>query len=872
MTTSARTARKVSSLYRKTSSAVLMAFAATAFTALDFSSATAQIETVVVTARKREENVQNIPVAVTALSGDKLDKYNMTSLENVAAQTPQLIVQRGGSGSGADISLRGIGSSFENIGIEQSVAVNVDGVYFGQGRVLNDGFFDMKQVEILKGPQALYFGKNATAGAISLESKDPGDTLEAYVRATYEFKAQEPSIEAVVSGPVTDTLGLRLAVRGSEMFGGYFTNNAPGGLNYATRDAVTGDIALHPTDTPERDSPREKTGVVRLTAKWTPDDRFSLNVKATGDVYKTNNNSYNVVPFYCPLGSPQLNPAESCGKQWSYQVNDTPADIAATNPLLNKKGGRNFEEYESYTLIANAQYVMPKYTLSSVSGYQRLYNDWAGDQDFTGTPLVMAGEHFTWHAFSTEERVLTTLDFPVNFSGGLYYQSTQLDFNQDVVFFGSDNTAVTDPTTQYTSYRKLSATAGTTYAAFGQFIWDILPDLQGTLGGRFTHEIKSSFFRQPYVNPGINTAPAGPGSPPPYTLAVPYPFLFLQYDPSNPATQVAGHQDFDNFSPEAMLTWHPTEDMTVYGGWKRGFKSGGFSASAILSTLGSPNDFFFKPEKAQGLEGGVKSTWFDNQLQVNVDVYNYLYTNLQVDFFNTPTFNYITLNAASARTKGIEFEAQYAPKDVSGLTLRGTLAYDDAHYGHFIAPCSPAGISFEEGCNYHRDPITGSIIPAGQLDPTTGSFCDGSAAHACDFMNVSGRPTALAPKWTASFEGDYNTPVGEDLILGLSGNLRFSSSYVANGFPSDLAMQIDRQGAYAMFDASVRIGDTDNHWEVALIGKNLNNEFVIAGAQGLPLSGGSTGLHTTTPAQLLSDQGGVVLDPRTIAIQATYRY
>lgn len=854
------------------SQAALLLFAATAFLAIDMSAATAQIETVVVTARKREENVQNIPVAVTTLSGDKLDKYNMTSLENVAAQTPQLIVQRGGSGSGADISLRGIGSSFENIGIEQSVAVNVDGVYFGQGRVINDGFFDMKQIEILKGPQALYFGKNATAGVISLESNDPGDSFEAYARVTYEFEAKEPSIEAVVSGPVTDDLGLRLAVRGSKMFGGYFTNTAPGGSNYVTRDAVTGDIALHPTDTPERDSPREKNGIVRLTAKWTPTEELTINVKATGDIYRTNNNSYNVVPFYCPLGSPQLNPAETCGKEWTYQVNDIPADIAATSPLIDKKNGRSFEEYQSYTLIGNVQYVTPKVTLTSVTGYQRLYNDWAGDQDFTGTPLVMAGEHFTWHAFSTEERILTTLDFPLNFSGGLYYQSTELNFLQDVIFFGSDNSGVTDPSTQYTSYRKDSATAGTTYAAFGQLIWDILPNLQATAGARYTHEIKSSFFRQPYVNPGINTAPAGPGSPPPYTLAVPYPFLFVQYDPGNPATQVSGHQSFDNLSPEAMLTWHPMDNMTVYGGWKRGFKSGGFSASAILSTLGSPSDFFFRPEKAQGVEGGIKSQWLDNQLQFNVDVFNYLYTDLQVDFFNTPTFNYITLNAASARTKGIEFEAQYAPEEVKGLLVRGTLAYNDAHYSHFIAPCSPAGISFEEGCNYHRDTVTGNIIPAGQLDPVTGSFCDGTLAHPCDFMDVSGRPTALAPKWTASLEGDYNMPVGEGLILGLSGNLRFSGSYVANGFPSSVAMQVDRQPAYAMLDATVRLGDEDNHWEVAVIGKNLNNAFVIVGAQGLPLSGGTTGLHTTTPAQLISDQGGVILDPRTVAIQATYRF
>ena len=122
------------------------------------------LEEIVVTARKREESILNIPVAVTAISGERLDRYQLRSLEQISASTPELTVVRGSNGSGATLSLRGIGSSYTSIGIEQSVAVNVDGVYYGQGRIINEGFFDMKQVEILKGPQALFFGKNSTSG------------------------------------------------------------------------------------------------------------------------------------------------------------------------------------------------------------------------------------------------------------------------------------------------------------------------------------------------------------------------------------------------------------------------------------------------------------------------------------------------------------------------------------------------------------------------------------------------------------------------------------------------------------------------------------------------------------------------------------
>jgi len=830
----------------------LLASAVGTFLFADISAAYAQIETVVVTARKRAENVQNVPVAVTALSGEKLEQYNITSIEKVAAQTPQLVVARGSSGSGADISLRGIGSSSENIGIEQSVAVNVDGVYLGQGRAINEGLFDLKQVEVLRGPQALYFGKNATAGVISLESADPTDQFEAMARVGYEFHAQNAYLEGYVSGPVTDTLGLRLAVRGSNMFGGYFTNEAVGGLSYTTFDAATGATNVHPTTAPSpRNLPLEKDGLVRLTAKWAPTDEFTMTLKLTGDVYKTANNVSNSVSVNCPLGHPQLDPAETCGKQWKLWANNIPADIAASDPLLSRKGGKPFEDYQSYTAILNAQYVTPKLTLSSVSGYQTLYNDWAGDQDFTGTPAVYAGEHFTWRQFSTEERVLTTFDFPVNFSGGLYYQSTRLNFNQDVLFASAQNSAVTDPSAEYVAYRKLSATNGTTYAAFGQIIVDILPTLQGTAGGRYTHEIKSSFFRQPYVNPLLTSIFV-----PDDSLTAPFPVI-------------TAHQSFDNFSPEFMLTWRPQENLTIYGGWKRGFKSGGFSNSAINSTLGIPSDLIFRPEKAQGVEGGVKSTWFDHQLQVNLDIYDYLYTDLQVDFFNTPTFNYTTLNAASARTKGIEFETQYAPDWIKGLLLRGTLAYNDAHYSNFIAPCSPAGMSYQQGCNLLR--VVDNIA--------TGAYhftpdCGGTLAFptGCNFFDASGRPTSLAPRWTASFEADYSTPIGMGLIMSMSGNLRYSSSYLTSGFPSDVNLAVARQSAYAAFDATLRVGDEANHWEVALIGKNLTNAFINVGTAGLPLSGAGTGLQAGSPGQIISDQGGIILDPRTVALQLTYRY
>ena len=166
------------------------------------------LEDIVVTARKREESTQNVPVAVVAFSAEMIVKRDLSSLEKIAASTPSLNIVRAASGSGAIMVMRGIGSNSSSIGIESSIATVVDGVYFGQGRILNEGFFDLAGVEVMKGPQALFYGKNATAGVISIKTANPTDKLEIIARAGYEFNGKDLSGELIASGPLSDTLGI----------------------------------------------------------------------------------------------------------------------------------------------------------------------------------------------------------------------------------------------------------------------------------------------------------------------------------------------------------------------------------------------------------------------------------------------------------------------------------------------------------------------------------------------------------------------------------------------------------------------------------------------------------------------------------------
>ncbi len=774
------------------------------------------LEEIVVTARKRDENIQNIPVAVTAVSAAKLDRYNLRNIEGIAQSTPQLNVVRGNSGSGATISLRGIGSSFTSIGIEQSVAVNLDGVYYGQGRILNEGFFDMKQVEILRGPQALFFGKNATAGVISFQSADPGAHFEALARVGYEFESRAVNYEGVVSGPVNDQLGLRLAVRYSDQTGGYMTNDAPAST-LMTLDVAKGFApSFHAVPAPVRELPQEKDFGARLTAKYTPNDNFSLVLKGSVSKYRTKDATWNYEIVNCPLGHTQVNPAQGCDAPWHMQQNPVPADIAASNPILNRHGGQLYQDYDAYALSAGATYTGDKVDVTSVTGFHHFVNYFLGDYDFTGGANggTWGFERSRYRALSEELRIQTKLDGPLNFMTGLYAQSTKMNFLQQIIFPGAlEDSSVADPSLRYLTVEKLAHTDGRTIAGFAQAQWKILPDLELDAGGRYTDETKDSTFTQPYV-------------------IAPFQAAFRQDH------LLAANQKFNNFAPEVTLTWRPASDWTAFVAYKHGYKSGGFSISALDTVTTTVNDVAFGPEKVKGWEGGVRAFLADHTLRLALDAYDYEYDGLQVDYFDAAQIKFVTRNAGSSTAKGVEFEGEWAPPPIPGLTLRGTLAYNKSRYKSFHnAPCW-VGQTPAEGCT---------------LD-----------ALGSGIQDLSGKPTALAPEWVGALEANYEHNLGDGLVFGASANMRYSSDYFANPWAQPAA----KQTSYTTLDASLRLRTRDTRWELAVIGKNLSNKFVAAYIQDAPSSGSGTG----TAAGVRSDLAAAVNPPRTVAVQVTWKY
>lgn len=776
------------------------------------------ITEIVVSARKRSESAQDVPVAITAISAETIVARDLTSLERIAAATPSLTVGRASTGSGAQITMRGIGSVSTSIGIEQSVSTVVDGVYYGQGRTINEGFFDLAQVEILKGPQALFFGKNATAGLISITTADPTDATEIIARAGYEIKSQQVQAELIGSTPLTDTLGIRVAIRGSKMFGGYYDNiSAPFAF------AFYPDHIAQPSAS---ETPGERELLGRVTLKWEPTSEITNTVKLSGTYNKVNNAGWNSVIFHCPTGESQFN-GQNCSPDFITRQNNLPADIAPNIPFATDDGSL-YNRYKSYSATNTLAWDTGDVTLTNVTNYNWNNNRFLISADLQSNPFggIWTTEDTTYHAFSNEFRAQTEFDGPVNLMAGGMYLSTRRDYAQYNVISNVED-AAQPLSTQFLTNYKISFTKGETLAGFGQVTWKLVPTLELSGGVRYTHETKDSFFTQPYV-----------------TSVIP---IFRPQNSPDGLGEVTANQTFNDWSPEFTLSWKPTDDLMAYGAYKTNYKSGGFSNGGINSLL-SPNpeaDFAFGAEKARGFEVGFKSTLADRQIRLNMSAYSYKYADFQVDYFNSAVFAYQTLTA-DARTKGIEVDFEYAPRSVQGLNVHGSASYNKANYTKFFGPCF-TGQKPTEGCSF--------LNSAGGL-PTVGQIPA--------FQDLAGAPLSVAPRWTGTLGVGYETSVGASNIIGLSVDGRYSGSYLGSAFGNPDS----RQEAYATLDATLRFGPEDRRWEIAVIGKNLTNKFYILGAFDAASSGSGTG----TADGIRADQAGLGSLPRTVQLRVSTQF
>jgi iron complex outermembrane receptor protein len=617
---------------------------------------------IIVTARKRQESILNVPVIETAIPQATMERLQTTNLQDIARLTPGLAFAPGPLANGVQVAIRGVGTTSEDPGVDQSVSLNLDGLALGHGLAFVSGLFDLGQAEILKGPQALFYGKSSPGGVVSLRTADPTDKFELIARAGYEFEAREKAGELILSGPVGETLKLRVAGKYSDS-DGYFKNDAVAIPGLGGRTAKTKRVE------------GIETTIIRGTALWNPSSTFNARLKVNY-VHDGIVNPSVVQLGSCPdgvvspVGIPFINPSDDCKvnrRVWYVEMD--PANF----PGIPNNGTPYLRSTQKFGTLELNYNPADELTLTSTTGvYNLRSNSMINLFSAAAAGPMLAGRNlYNRQEYTQELRLNSDYDGPLNFTVGAFYQDGSIDYR--VTLYGNSAFGLPALLSDGVHHVKIKS-----YSGFGQLRYKVSEQFEIAAGARYTDETR----RDSGLNFLTNTA---------FVLAKP--------------KIHAG-----NVSPELTLTYKPDDDLTFFGSLKRGFKSGSFNITNVSPAVGLDNSF--ADEKVQGGELGVKARLADRRLTTSFAIYDYYYSDLQVGS-TVPLINGIptavTLNAGKAHIYGAEFDASYHPEGVEGLSLNAALNYNHARYTRFLnAPCY-GGQLISEGCNSVPNPSTGAF-------------------------------------------------------------------------------------------------------------------------------------------------------------------
>lgn len=767
------------------------------------------IADVVVQARRRDERLIDVPVAITAIGGEALNDYSVSRVSDLATLVPSLVTGKAASGSSASIFLRGVGSTALSAGFDQSVSFVIDGLPMSRGREISLPQFDIQNVEVLKGPQALFYGKNTTGGLINVNSNNPTNSFEAGAKVGYGFEGRELYGESYVSGPITDTLRGRLAVRLSDSEGA-FTNTAAD--TYPSMVPGQGD--WHRAND-RRGGSQSRAG--RLTLDWDPTSQLSVRLKA-GMTSVDDNGPTDIIERICAAG--RTTPASANGLPPSPNADckiDGRSDFSslprnATAGYRYARDGEPYAEFGSEYAVVTANWEGEKFDVESITGYYHF--DQYDLNNVSGEAYPASFTQFAdFTQYSQELRFQTKFDGPINFSAGAFWAHGEFEFNTDAYIIPLPLDPVTG---SYVTFRRDNGFESDSFSVFAQASWALGEQWELSGGGRFSKEKRDSYQRSLDAHSFV---------------AANFPGGVALYD----------KYDDDNFSPEVTLRYKPGRDTTIYAAYKQGFKSGGFNVSQALAPGASVETGRFGAETAEGFETGLRTLALDRRLSLGVTAYHYIYDDLQVQFYDPQTNSLTAGNAGKLRTMGIEADFNYRVASIEGLRLRGAAAWNDAEYQDYIGQCYP-GQTIAEGCD--------------QLE----------VAGVFNGQNYEGRTPPKAPEFAGRLGATFDRIVtASGIALRWNGDVSYTSEY---NFTD--ALRPDAiQDAFTKIDTSISLVAPDERWTVSLIGRNLTNELVVTAANDIPFSGG-TGTGTTSG--VLADMSAFVDNHREVFLEFAWRF
>lgn len=765
-----------------------------------------KLEEIVVTAQVREQSLQDVPISITAYSGDYIQEFGYGRLQDLSALVPNVSVTE--TATGDFISIRGINSGI-NIGFEQSVGTFIDGVYYGRDVQSRARFLDMERLEVLRGPQSTYFGNNTIGGALSLTTRKPGDVVEGYVKGYWGGADADYDLELALGGPVTETL----ALRGAAKFNGYegfLKNQTHGG----------------------RKEPDEDSQAYRITGVWTPNDRFDATLKAESSTFEQVGVNKEATDCPPPVMFDGQIPSISCnlvlGGAFTPPFNmpdPTFEDLLDGNSHRGEDGVNDAGVTEgvstlgdfvdlgmnNYALTMN--YDIGEHTLTSITAYNEYSMDRATDIDQFPIAFIIVSDPTEFDQFSQELRLTSPTLGRIEYIAGLYYQSSELETNE--VLAVPVGFPYPGGIQQYTLFHQDTKSV----SVFGSLTWNISDSLRTTFGGRFTQVDKDTDRRQTWSRIATNPDPST--APPDFTLDG----NILAGTFSHPL--LSESRTDSEFTPSVNVQYDLNDNAMLYASYAEGFKAGGYDQRALD---GENFTRGFEPENVDSVELGAKTSWLDGKLDVNIAAFYSEYDNLQVSEYRGVGIQFFVRNAASAISKGVELEARWAATD--RLTASLAFSYLDAYYDDWAnGPCNIFDL----------------------LDPPVGvESCSDPEPGENPSKDVSGNVLIYAPKRSGNIGLDYTYPFSNGLHLTTNLTLAYSSEYstrsdndprLYGGRVNDNWDGLTRSDGdikskpYTKLD--MRIGLGGDRWEVALIGKNINDVKTTNLNNGLPSSSGS---------------------------------
>lgn len=801
-----------------------------------------QLEEVIVTAEKRATSLQDTPIAVTAFSGQELDRAQISKPLDLQFSVPNMLMSKGNF-STASITIRGIGNLAIGSASDSGTGMLFNGVYLNNGRIFEQEYYDTERVEVLRGPQGTLYGRNTTAGVVNYIAHKPEDTFGGHLNVklgNYDYVETKGAINV----PLTDTLFQRFAMFYMDR-NGYVKNRYNGdsiddrdlySLRSSTRWVGDDTDATLTVNYLKEDSSRMRGSNQQCLRD--PDGIIGCMPTALAD--ETTNSASTASGFL-------INSFVAPITGLTFPVDDFVNSPRSSNPREQYLDFTPRYQVDDYVVSLEVNHEFDDLTLTSVSGYHNSKIDASNDYDFTvasqpwpvsvevdmGPDGIITVDRLynvdrstsSPEQWSQELRLASDYSGNWNFLVGAFYLNYEsIDryyIYSSAIELTGETLGIPESQARYTN--DASPYQLQTYAGFGEVYWQARDDILVTLGARYTYEEKKVSQRTVYLG-------------------------FLD----DPFSGNEGYNDFDGNWDEPTgklnVTWDVTDELMTYATLSRSYKSGGFNPISANSPVldpavgGDPDLANFDPEYINALELGVKSRFFENTLQANMTYFYYDYQGLQIAKITNQT----SVNENfDATVQGFEGEFIWLP-DIH-WRVTASLAWLDTSMD--------GGESVDPG-NINLLGTTEFIESTPFANVYTGPGCPTGTAQ-CDGLPTSLDGNALpnAPEFSVNLGLAYSWPLANGMELVAASNYYWQDDFYTRVFnaPND---KVDQ---WEVWNATVTLNGIDQRWYAELWARNLLNDDYITGQA---LGDQNVGLATNQ----------FLLEPRTYGVSVGYSF